>query len=726
MSKTNLADTNDSSGNANSHTESESVSVGNGERNSYGTERDASFQEKEILTISTMPSVIPSNSPIPPRSDQPIVHSEPVFKIEPGTETLPLAIAQNNDSGGHHFSQDTCNPIIHEGFIGEEPLEIQCGENSALLYISKLCQGSKGPCILFNNEWLTPNELQYISGRETAKDWKRSIRYKGKSLKSLIARGLIKVHPPICDCLGCRISSPVNRGRLASKCGVAPPSPRSRKRDVSKSLSCWSHEELEGATPHRHYSTSDLDGFSRHTAVNGLAFKESRDSSSSATSECSEGQDENPFSPVTKRPRSNSPELTFEDRAKLPHKRRASDSSIAFIQKAGESIHYDRSGLSMHRVVHLNELKDSNPEENQENKADSLNSEESRASAAKARSAFRTVNQDAVTSMTLADATEGIQREMAIRAAKIKQKPQSQGGAPTQFLPPQYTNGPGIVSPTHTSPRLVPDPLLFTNPHGTNIYHHAFRGAGYHGVPPLSRNLMQYRLLSPPGTGNSPQNPLAGLSLQNQLIMQDLAVMSAVGGKGHLIEKKQNSPEENGISHKRRRSSNDYSDNERTNNASAFSDDERSSPRKENEQSNHDRTNYVSVIHKSPAHSPLTVESAERKSSYSSKTHNDILRQIRPHRLIPKLRLHLDDDIIHWSVDQVAEFISSLTGSPEIVLEFKEQCIDGQSLILLKEEHLLNRLGIKLGPALKILAHIEKILEKLSRDETPPDSCDSS
>lgn len=333
---------------------------------------------------------------------------------------------------------------------------------------------------------------------------------------------------------------------------------------------------------------------------------------------------------------------------------------------------------------------------------------------------------DALTSMTLADATpEGIQREMAIRAAKMKQKPQSPGGAPTQFLPPQYTTGPGMVSPTHTSPRLVPDPLLFANPHGSSIYHHAFRGAGYHGVPPMSRNLMQYRLLSPPGTGNPPQNPLSGLSLQNQLIMQDLAVMASVAGKGHVIEKKHNLTEENGIAHKRRRSSNDYSDNERTNNASVFSDDERGSPRRDNEQSNHDRTNYVSVIHKSPAHSPLTVESAERKSSYNSKN-NDILRKIKPHRLIPKLRLHLEDNIVQWNVDQVAEFISSLTGSPEIVSEFKEQCIDGQSLILLKEEHLLNRLGIKLGPALKILAHIQKILEKLSRDDTPSDSCDSS
>lgn len=115
---------------------------------------------------------------------------------------------ENPKSAGEATKHDE-ELLQDQSLVSEEPLEIQCGENSALLYVSKLCQGSKGPCILFNTEWLTPNELQYISGRETAKDWKRSIRYKGKSLKSLIGRGLLKVHPPICDCLGCRISSPV-------------------------------------------------------------------------------------------------------------------------------------------------------------------------------------------------------------------------------------------------------------------------------------------------------------------------------------------------------------------------------------------------------------------------------------------------------------------------------------------------------------------------------------
>ena len=88
-------------------------------------------------------------------------------------------------------------------------LEIECGSNTAMMYLSRLCQGSKGPCIWFQESWITPNEFQYISGRETAKDWKRSIRHCGKSMKLLLTKGILTTHPPICDCDGCRISSPI-------------------------------------------------------------------------------------------------------------------------------------------------------------------------------------------------------------------------------------------------------------------------------------------------------------------------------------------------------------------------------------------------------------------------------------------------------------------------------------------------------------------------------------
>lgn len=76
---------------------------------------------------------------------------------------------------------------------GEKCLEIDCGSNKAMLYLSKMCLGSKGACIQFKGAWLTPNEFQFVSGRENAKDWKRSIRHNGSSLKLLLAKNLIKI-----------------------------------------------------------------------------------------------------------------------------------------------------------------------------------------------------------------------------------------------------------------------------------------------------------------------------------------------------------------------------------------------------------------------------------------------------------------------------------------------------------------------------------------------------
>ncbi|KAF8790558.1 Deformed epidermal autoregulatory factor 1 like protein [Argiope bruennichi] len=99
-------------------------------------------------------------------------------------------------------------PVIQENHFqpfvqdGDLILEVECGSNIGWMYLSRLCQGSKGASILFQNVWLTPNEFQFISGRETAKDWKRSIRHKGRSLKLLMAKGYFDFHPSICVCKG--------------------------------------------------------------------------------------------------------------------------------------------------------------------------------------------------------------------------------------------------------------------------------------------------------------------------------------------------------------------------------------------------------------------------------------------------------------------------------------------------------------------------------------------
>ncbi|XP_017332383.1 polyhomeotic-like protein 1 isoform X1 [Ictalurus punctatus] len=63
----------------------------------------------------------------------------------------------------------------------------------------------------------------------------------------------------------------------------------------------------------------------------------------------------------------------------------------------------------------------------------------------------------------------------------------------------------------------------------------------------------------------------------------------------------------------------------------------------------------------------------------------------------------------HWSVEEVCRFISSLQGCEDLAGHFLSQEIDGQALLLLKEEHLMSTMNIKLGPALKICASINSL-----------------
>ncbi len=82
-------------------------------------------------------------------------------------------------------------------------LAVMCGVNEALVHLDRLKQGSKGACVMYEGRWLTPNEFQALSGRQTAKDWKRSIRHSGKTLKWLLKNGVLSLEPPLCRCDKC-------------------------------------------------------------------------------------------------------------------------------------------------------------------------------------------------------------------------------------------------------------------------------------------------------------------------------------------------------------------------------------------------------------------------------------------------------------------------------------------------------------------------------------------
>ena len=58
-----------------------------------------------------------------------------------------------------------------------------CGNKSGTLHPDKLGSGSKGKCIHCENsvtKWFTPKEFEKFGGRETSKDWKRSVKLDGK------------------------------------------------------------------------------------------------------------------------------------------------------------------------------------------------------------------------------------------------------------------------------------------------------------------------------------------------------------------------------------------------------------------------------------------------------------------------------------------------------------------------------------------------------------------
>jgi len=81
-------------------------------------------------------------------------------------------------------------------------------------------------------------------------------------------------------------------------------------------------------------------------------------------------------------------------------------------------------------------------------------------------------------------------------------------------------------------------------------------------------------------------------------------------------------------------------------------------------------------------------------------------------------RPHPDHDptILTWSVEQVAEFVKEIEICREYEQVFLDNKLDGGCLPLLTENHLTSGLGMKLGPALKLLTALRR---KLGPDAGP-------
>ena len=114
--------------------------------------------------------------------------------------------SSSSEEEGSSSSSSECNrrsQLWQLDGIGYHIL-VKCAENEAKLYKHRFARGSIGKCVWFREKWITPNEFQAISGRQSSKDWKRSIRLRGRCLKDYISEGLFEEHSKLCTCNICQ------------------------------------------------------------------------------------------------------------------------------------------------------------------------------------------------------------------------------------------------------------------------------------------------------------------------------------------------------------------------------------------------------------------------------------------------------------------------------------------------------------------------------------------
>lgn len=82
-------------------------------------------------------------------------------------------------------------------------LPVRCKNTSAELHKQRFGSGGRGRCIKYGLEWYTPSEFEALCGRASSKDWKRSIRFGGRSIQALIDEGILTPHATSCTCGAC-------------------------------------------------------------------------------------------------------------------------------------------------------------------------------------------------------------------------------------------------------------------------------------------------------------------------------------------------------------------------------------------------------------------------------------------------------------------------------------------------------------------------------------------
>ncbi|KAL8611075.1 hypothetical protein ACOMHN_064366 [Nucella lapillus] len=130
-----------------------------------------------------------------------VIHDQSIAQLEAGlkTPTTPLppptpATPLSKERGFRYTWDDSVHASV---------LPVRCKNTNGELYKAKFGSGGRGKCIKNSDGWYTPNEFEALAGRASSKDWKRSIRYGGRTLQCLIEDDILHPHATSCTCAAC-------------------------------------------------------------------------------------------------------------------------------------------------------------------------------------------------------------------------------------------------------------------------------------------------------------------------------------------------------------------------------------------------------------------------------------------------------------------------------------------------------------------------------------------
>uniref|UniRef100_A0A8D9DWT5 Deformed epidermal autoregulatory factor 1 n=1 Tax=Cacopsylla melanoneura TaxID=428564 RepID=A0A8D9DWT5_9HEMI len=121
-------------------------------------------------------------------------------------------VIQQNPNSSHHSGDETSNASADQNSYVDQAyvesaslpvLPVRCKHTNAYLHKNKFGSGGRGRCIKLGNDWYTPSEFEALCGRASSKDWKRSIRFGGRSIQTLIDEGILTPHATSCTCAAC-------------------------------------------------------------------------------------------------------------------------------------------------------------------------------------------------------------------------------------------------------------------------------------------------------------------------------------------------------------------------------------------------------------------------------------------------------------------------------------------------------------------------------------------